>query len=204
MQVEDAPDQLLTLHWRLLAGDRIASEEVFTLLLSSLTRQVSRQFPTTDEQAIWDGVSDALLDYCARPQQFDERRGVPLDRFLGQAAWRNVANWHRGEKRRKAREERAGQENLVLAVELDPTAGNLLQKEETARQQHQQEQLMRVLQDPKDQQILGLRRQGERRTKAFAEVLGITHLPIEVQRREVKRNKDRIDKILRRHIGGSL
>lgn len=60
---------------------------------------------------------------------------------------------------------------------------------------------MERLSDPRDQQILALRLQGERRTEAFAEILGISHLPIEAQRREVKRIKDRIDKILRRHGG---
>ena len=204
MPTEDVPDQLLALHKRLLVGDRTVSEEIIRLLLSSLVQQVSRQFPKTDEQAIWDGVSEALLDYCARPQQFDKRHGVPLDRFLGQAAWRNVANILRGEKRRKAREQQAGQEDLASSVELDPTAGNLLQKEETVQLQYQQEQLMNVLQNPKDQQILALRLQGERRTERFVEILGIGHLPTGEQRREVKRNKDRIDKILRRYKGDSL
>jgi RNA polymerase sigma-70 factor (ECF subfamily) len=60
---------------------------------------------------------------------------------------------------------------------------------------------MSLLQDPTDRQILALRLQGERRTEAFAELLGISHLPIGVQRREVKRAKDRIDKILRRKGG---
>ena len=56
--------------------------------------------------------------------------------------------------------------------------------------------------NPNDQQLLALRLQGVRRTEAFAEILGITHLPIETQRREVKRAKDRIDKMLRRRTGG--
>jgi hypothetical protein len=60
---------------------------------------------------------------------------------------------------------------------------------------------MDLLQDSKDRQILSLRLQGERRTEVFAAVLGISNLPIEVQRREVKRTKDRIDKILRRQGG---
>ena len=60
---------------------------------------------------------------------------------------------------------------------------------------------MQRLLDPRDRQILALRLQGERRTEAFAEILGLSYLPIEAQRREVKRAKDRIDKILRRHGG---
>jgi hypothetical protein len=61
--------------------------------------------------------------------------------------------------------------------------------------------MMRLLQDPTDRQILALRLRGERRTAAFAAILNISHLPLEMQRREVKRAKDRIDKVIRRRGG---
>jgi DNA-directed RNA polymerase specialized sigma24 family protein len=198
----DNSAQLLELHGRLLAGDRTASEEVIRLLHASLTQEVSAQFRHTDQHIIWDGVIDAVLDYCARPQQFDAERGVSLKRFLRLAARRNIVNILRGEQRRKVREEVAGHAWAVSSVELDPAAGNLLQQEEATQRQRQQVALTQALQNPHDQQLLALRLQGVRRTKAFAEVLGITHLPIEAQRREVKRAKDRIDKILRRRTGG--
>jgi RNA polymerase sigma-70 factor (ECF subfamily) len=204
MPAEDVPDQLLALHKRLLAGDRTASEEVASRLLGPLTQEVSSQFPHVDQEHIWDGVVDALLDYCARPYQFDEGRRVPLDRFLRLAAWRNVANMFRGNNRRKVREERVGQDPTEVSVELDSVAGNIVQKEEIAAYQQRQKAIMNVLHNPQDRQIFALRLQGERRTEKFAEILGIGDLPIEAQRREVKRNKDRIDKILRRYTGGSL
>jgi hypothetical protein len=98
-------------------------------------------------------------------------------------------------------EEEAGNLYAISAVELDPVVGNLLQKEENEQRHQLEEEMMRLLQDPKDRQILALRLQGERRTEAFAEILGILHLSIEAQRRGVKRAKDRIDKTLRRHGG---
>jgi RNA polymerase sigma-70 factor (ECF subfamily) len=198
----DDSAQLLELHRRLLTGDRIASEEVVTLLLASLTQEVSAQFRQIDQHIIWDGVIDAMLDYCARPQQFDAERGVSLKRFLRLAARRNVMNILRGAQRRKVREEAAGHAWAASSVELDPAVGNLLQKEESTQRQRQQTALTNALQNPNDQQLLALRLQGVRRTEAFAEILGITHLPIETQRREVKRAKDRIDKMLRRRTGG--
>lgn len=194
--------QLLTLHRRLLAGDRTASEEVVGLLHASLTQEVSSQFPHTDPHIIWDGVIDALLDYCARPQQFDADRGIPLESFLRLAARRNVMNMLRSAQRRKTREEAVGHAWAASSVELDPAAGNLLRKEESMRQQRQRAALASTLQNSNDQQLLALRLQGVRRTEAFAELLGITHLPIATQRREVKRAKDRIDKMLRRRTGG--
>jgi RNA polymerase sigma-70 factor (ECF subfamily) len=198
----DNSAQLLELHGRLLAGDRTASEEVMRLLHALLIQEVSTQFRHTDQHIIWDGVIDAVLDYCARPQQFDAERGVSLKRFLRLAARRNIVNILRGEQRRKVREEVAGHAWAVSSVELDPAAGNLLQQEEATQRQRQQVALTQALQNPNDQQLLALRLQGIRRTEAFAEVLGITHLPIEAQRREVKRAKDRIDKMLRRRTGG--
>ncbi len=194
--------QLLALHSRLCHGDRTAPEEVARLLLPPLVQEISRQFPQTDEHVIWDGVSDAILDYCARPDSFDEKRNVPLDRFLQMAAWRNVANSMRGEKRRKTREEKAFHAYGEPPVELESAVGNLLQKEKNEQRRQQQVKLMTALQSETDRQILALRLQGERRTEVFAKVLGISLLPIKDQRREVKRAKDRIDKLLRRQLGG--
>jgi hypothetical protein len=177
--------QLLELHRRLLTGDRTASEEVVRLLHASLTQEVSAQFPQTDQHIIWDSVIDAMLDYGARPQQFDAERGVPLKYFLRLAARRNVVNMLQGEQRRKAREKTAGHLWAATSVELDSAAGNLPRKEESTQRQQQQTALTNALQNPNDQQLLALRLQGVRRTEAFAKILGITHLPIETQRREV-------------------
>jgi RNA polymerase sigma-70 factor (ECF subfamily) len=194
--------QLLRLHTRLLDGDRIASEEVVRLLLISLSNELARKFPNTDKHLVFDGVTDALLEYCTGPKKFDPSRGVPLDRFLALAAWRNVANSVRGEKRRKLRELKAltavPDEELV---ELDVTAGNMLQDQEKDRQ-HQAAQLLRMVGNPVDKKILKLRLAGERRTEEFARIMNISYLPKNSQRREVKRAKDRIDKFLQRSKKG--
>ena len=91
--------------------------------------------------------------------------------------------------------------SVASTVELDPVVGNLLQQEEDTQRHQREEYLVNLLQDPKDRQILALRLQGERRTEAFAAILGISHLPSEDQSREVKRAKDRIDKVIRRNGG---
>ncbi len=196
-----ASSQLLAFHRRLCDGDRTASDEFAELVLKLLVDQVARRYPRTDEQIIWDGVSAAFLDYCGRPHQFDAGHGVPLDRFLRTASWRNVANILRSNVRRRTHEAEAARAYATVTVELDPVVGNLLQQEENAQLHQWEEDLMNLLQDPRDRQILALRLQGERSTEAFAEFLGVSHLPIAAQRREVKRAKDRIDKILRRKGG---
>src|SRR5581483_5201551 len=104
--MRDPPDRdtLLSLHARLLSGDRLASEALMCLLLPHLVTAVARGFHRVDVQLVADGVTDALLDDSERPDQFDAGREVPLDRFLAAAAQRNVANLLRSEHRRKARE----------------------------------------------------------------------------------------------------
>ena len=193
------PARLFALHKQLLQGDRTASEEVASLLLTPITNQTSRKFPFTDEHIVAEGVTDAILDYCENPQKFDATRGVPLDGFIRMAARRNVSNLLRGEKRRKVREEKYGRAKLESPVELSGSVGNLLQKDKKMRVQRPMAEAMTILKDKKDQQIHKLRLQGERRTQVFAQVLEINHLTAEVQRREVKRAKDRIDKVLERN-----
>jgi RNA polymerase sigma-70 factor (ECF subfamily) len=191
------PEVLLLLHQRLLGGDRVASAELIELLLSHLMSEMERKFPTSDVQLVSDGVTDALLDYCDRPETFDPRRGAPLDRFLARAAWGNIKNLRRGEARKKAREAKAAEMTDENVVELYPAAGNLIQNAALDANLGFQE-LARLLPDQTDQQIFKLKAAGERRTQVFAEAMGITHLPVEQQRREVKKAKDRIDKVMGR------
>ncbi len=193
-------EHLFALHERLLHGDRVAPEELAELLLERLTAEIARQFPHTDIHVVYDGVADALLDYCAKPAGFDTTRSVPLDRFLSQAAWRNVANSVRGEKRRKAREEKSVEDTESKIVELHPSMGNHNQNEAQLQQQRLAD-LIHTLENPMDRKVLELQMGGERRTEEFAKVMGISHLSAAEQRREVKRTKDRIGVHLRRKKG---
>jgi DNA-directed RNA polymerase specialized sigma24 family protein len=175
----------------------VASEELAQRMLERLVSELGGKFPFTDSQLISNGVTDAILEYCAKPVSFDASRGVPLDRYLAKAAWRNVANLWRGEKRRKAREEKSVEYSDQKVVELHPSAGNLLQNEALA-QKEQVAELMQTLENPVDRQVFKLRMLGERRTEEFAKAMGISHLPLVRQRSAVKRAKDRIEKLLKR------
>jgi hypothetical protein len=202
---KDVPDfidenRLLDLHKRLLDGDRVASAEVAQLLLVWMTREVSRLFPRTDVQIVCDGVTDAILEFCANPDRYDKTLGVPVHRFIGMAARRNVSNLVRAEVRRKNREQKfVGLADLPRNVELPADAGNVIQEEKLIEQRI--ERFMEFLKEPMDKKILQLKLTGERRTAEFARVMQIGHLPVSQQRREVKRAKDRIDKFLERHRG---
>ena|SRR5947209_1212158 len=191
------PAVLLTLHSRLLAGDRVASGTLCGILLAPLQAELQRRFPGTDDQVISDGVIDAVLDYCTRPGQFDLDRTVPLDRFLATAAWRNIDNLLRGETRRKIREQKAGRKKREPDDALDPAAGNT-QRADAEQAEKTMTAMLSVLIDPKDREMLVLRAQGVRSTAAYARILEITHLPLKEQRVAVKRHKERIIRFLRR------
>jgi RNA polymerase sigma-70 factor, ECF subfamily len=190
------PDVLMQLHERLLNGDRVASEICCELLLPSLTAEISRKFPKVDPQIVCDGVIDAILDYCDHPEKTDVTNGR-LDRLLATASWRNVANLYRGEKRRKARERKAGAKKQEADVAFDPVAGKI-QQEDQERHETQLTAMFDALTDPRDRKILSLRSQGEKRTSVYARILEIAHLSTNEQETEVKKNKDRIMKFLKR------
>src|SRR5207247_4960491 len=109
MPEEDDAQVLIALHKRLLEGDRVGPSDLADILLPRLIREMQCKFPKTDAHLISDGVTDALLDYCARPTAFDRGRGVPLDRFLAKAGSRNIANLLRGEGHRKVREAKSAE-----------------------------------------------------------------------------------------------
>lgn len=191
------PDTLLQLHKRLLAGDRLASEELSRVLIQPLIEEMTRRFRGVDEQLASDGVIDAVLDYSARPAQFNPARDVPLDRYLATAAWRNVDNLLTGERRRKHRERKVGSKKREADVALDPVAWNIRQ-EELQELKEKEAAMFAALDNPKAKEILRLRLDGVRDTASFARVMGITHLPVARQKEEVKRHKDRIIRFLRR------
>jgi hypothetical protein len=187
---------LLSLHHRLLTGDRVATEAVISALLTPLSQEIQRKYPRTDPHQVGEGVTDALLDYCERPATFDATRNVPLDRFLSQAAWCNVRDLLRGEKRRKLREEKVA----MFAEELVALPDSAANSEESRAKQtvEQTADLMKTLDNPTDRKILALKLAGERRTVEFAKVLGVEHLAPVDQRRAVKQAKDRIGVQLKR------
>jgi hypothetical protein len=146
---------------------------------------------------IRESVIDAVFDYCTNPQRFDAGRGVPLDRFLATAAWRNVDNLLVAERRRKLRERQAGGKKREADVGLDPVARNIQQEEQKEAEQKRQA-LFAALKTQQDRDMLALWLDGVKDTREYARVLNITQLPFEQQKDEVYRNKERIIRFLRR------
>ena len=191
--------ELWPLHQQLLDGSPTASEALISKLLEPLVNSTQTSFPGIDPQVVADGVIDALLDYTARPQSIAVGSGVELRHALSTAAWRNVANLLRGEKRRIVRETKAVIVGRSEAVEVPDAVERLVQEEDAASRAKLIDGMMALLPSEIDRAVLRLQLDGERGTVKFAEVLGVMDLPYAEQQKHVKRVKDRIGKIINRH-----
>lgn len=188
------------LHRRLLAQDPTAPNDAALYWLRRLYAALHRRNPTvSDSHLLEEAAETALLEYFKNPGRYDSTR-LSLLSYLLMAADRDLKNLLQREGRHRAR-----------LVPLDPVAHDTLARNDEQDEDDEialppgvtREQVLQALwdkvQDPRDQEVLRLMViEEERRTEVFARVLGVTHLPWEAQRREVKRVKDRLHKVIRR------
>lgn len=189
------------LHRRLLAQDPTASNEAALYWFPRLFATLHRRNPDVrDPHLLEEAAETALLEYLKRPDRYDPAR-LSLSSYLLMAADRDLKNLLQREGRHRAH-----------LVPLDPVAhGTPARNDEQDTDEEEitlppgvtREQVLQALwdkvQNPRDREVLRLMVvEGERRTEVFAQVLGIGHLPRDAQRREVKRVKDRLNKVMRR------
>ena len=199
---------LSQVHERLLTKDPTApadfAEKVLDILIKKLS---SKYYYLNDPDIVIDSVSDALLSYIKKPEQFrPSKRG--LLGYLQMAAEGDLKNALSKVSRRYKKE------CVTDDVELTLLGGNIsLRKcrdqDETflSDDEHKLKRLYgrigTLFKDPKDLQMAELILKGERLTTMFAKVLGLEKASITVQKCEVKRNKDRIKKKIERHLKGA-
>lgn len=188
---------LLQIHERLLTGDPVASSELAEAVWKLLVNKLEKKNPRLRESDfVRDAVSDALISYIRQPTQFDPaKRG--LFGFLVMAAEGDLKNALAKANRRRRKEvsiedvelvEAGGKEELeVLSLDARLEARRIRGR------------IGELLKDPRDSKAVELLIEGERSTKAFAKVWSLESLPAKKQASEVKRHKDRIKKMLRRH-----
>jgi DNA modification methylase len=192
------------LHQRLLDGDLVAPQELAVAFLPAVIERLKQRFSRLDDDSLMlDAAADAILSYAERPSQYDPDR-LRLLPYLVMSADGDLKNALRRQQRRAHRELPVAKVELLIDArnpEQDEARLNeyaaVPAVEEVARR------VREVVSDPVDQQLVDLMIQGERRTKAFARVLGITEMDIPQQRKIVKQHKDRLKKRLTR-LGVSL
>lgn len=191
------------LHLHLVDGSPTAPSEIAELFLTPLVDQFKRVFQHVgDPHLVESIVIDALVDYFERPQQFDPQRGN-LYAFFYLKVKSDILNALKPTK--------LDQSILPLAelVELDDeqTVYGVELAEDLDIEQHVINQLSpvwlrlaEIIPEEKDREIVYLMISGARETQLFAQVLGIDDLPADEQARQVKKHKDRLKKVIQRHI----
>jgi DNA-directed RNA polymerase specialized sigma24 family protein len=198
-------DQVNAIYQRLLADEPDAPNDFIELLLDPLIEALCARFPNLPHPDLaTDVVIDALLRFVQSPEKYRPERGE-LWNYLYMDVQGDLRNALAKEQRRQKKE-----------VPFDPVAhdrpdGNTNVEEEVMRRldfsslqqgrdaQAILNQLRREIPDPYDWQVVLLMFSGERHTRAFAAVLGIEHLPMVMQRAQVKKTKDRLRLRLKRY-----
>lgn len=181
----------------LKSGDDLAlvrlCDDYYDKVYTSLCRfyaTMHREEPTL----LADVVTDTFLKFSRNPWSYKPEK-LSLERFLLMDAEGDLKNeW----SKRKRQSKKWGNH-----VELSENIGNreetplenMIQKEQATVLDKLLEELFPV--EP-DFGLAQLMLAGERRTEEYARLLQIEHLDLEQQRREVKRTKDRLDKVIRR------
>jgi RNA polymerase sigma-70 factor (ECF subfamily) len=196
---EPDPTELQRLHEALVAGtDPTAPARMADLLLPALERRFARtQLP--DPHSVSSLIGLSIARYLADPSRWQPER-APLLAFL----WQDVSGDVKNERDSRARLRRHEEPDSV-AVELVGADRNLDVEEEVldemdpfgvapSRVALARDEIATF--DERDRRLIALLGAGARSTSAYAEVLGIAHLPEVAQAKEVKRHKDRLKKRL--------
>lgn len=189
---------------RLRDGDVTAPADLAVKYLEPLAQAVSRAFPKADEHALISAAIDAILGVAEHPDRVDLSKGS-LARYLRMSARGDFLNALET-KRARERRERSLEAVEVVALErnmyrndpnADPTAEDAVRKTSQIAPSIQ----LRDVATGAELAVLQAMLEGERRTRVFADILGIGGLEPAAQRAEVKKVKDRLNQRLRRTRG---
>ena len=201
-------DEDLRLQQRLKEKDPTAVQELikrfYPYLVNSLKKSHSYIEPALDPENLYrQAAMTTILALAERPTIYDPSKGCMKD-FLKMAARADLKNELQKARRRShpSLEEEGvvregprgniyGREG-VLGVEEEVVSG-----EERETWRRHLEKVMEILSE-EERGVLDVMLEGERKTEVYAQVLGLDHLPVDRQRREVYKIKDRIRKKVRR------
>ena len=201
---------LTSIHERLLRNDPTAPSELAETVLDLVISRLHKANPVLDDSdLIQTAAIDALINYIKRPQQYDPtKRG--LVGYLVMSAQGDLTNALAAIRKRREREVsldsvelRKIDRNIELEVDDGDEANETLhgvvaESRDSAQLDRLLQELAALFDTQADMDMAKLVLLGERDTAAFAKVLGIEGLDFSEQRKEVKRQKDRIKKRIER------
>jgi len=191
----------------LLAGEPTAPARLAELLLEPLVRRVLKSTGGADRADSRSTCCQTLARYLCEPEAYDAGRG-PLLAWLALDARRDVLN--------DLDSARARRETVdVTIVEVRGGTGNVFTEPAQLRSVEEEAldhtdpfdlppETVAVIRkraksfSAEELSVIELMGEGVRDTAAYADVLGISHLPLDEQRAAVKREKDRLSRQLER------
>jgi RNA polymerase sigma factor (sigma-70 family) len=180
----DEEHQLLT---NLNTDTPTAREEIAVRFLPLLIRFLERAFPRAAPEHHHDAAEQALLDFLRSPHRFDPARSG-LGSYLRMAARRDL--WNLLEAERRARR------GISLDSVAEPADHRNRVRDEELTWDDPRLAAARAGFDADERATLELLLRGVRKTSAFVNRLGLTHLTADEQVVAVKRAKDRVKKRL--------
>ena len=199
-----ATDKELQLHLLIKENNDLALTKLYDLFGEPIVRCLKKWFrkiAVTDEALIMEAVNEAFWGYYKNPQTFDPNQNS-LQRFLEIAADRDMRNILKREEKFLTKRQ------LPESVELEEIFWNGVKRDNQSADENLIRQQSFELVDKElsihftnevDLLLAKMILLEERDTKVFSDVLKIQGLPMDEQRREIKRNKDRIKKVLERN-----
>lgn len=200
--MDDVPDPVRLAHDRLLAGDRVASEELARRLLEPLVARLRHRWPGwrhTDR--LYDAAVDAFMEYEQAPHRYDPNGG-PLLRWLEVMAHRDLINSYQSRRQRTTIEllplsaigsrDRSPQE---LPSNVIPIGAARLASEPDNAARLDMFGVWRRIRDAfpdatERELIWACWVEGERSSEELAKILSVDHLPGDKQRLRVKHARD--------------
>src|SRR5919204_5929390 len=179
------------LHRAIVGGtDPTATARAFELLLEPLNVRLRFRWPNMSQDELESWAIDALIAYLENPARYDPKKSALLT-YLVMDADGDIKNAYSSAQATRERfvgdvEDEASRRNETT----DDEKFNLDDRALYAR-------LREAFPDERDRKVIELMLQNVRETAAYADVLGVAHLPSAQQAAEVKRVKDRIKKRLR-------
>lgn len=174
-------------------SDRVAAGAFSAEYFPGLVAWLCHRHPRADANLAHEAAGDALVGFLKDPGRYDAGRRS-LVGYLRMAAERDLLNLLRRERRHFPKRRRR--------VELDGLAGKEIGSDLLRWDDFPALAAVRDSLSERDRRVYELMNQGERDRRVFAEALGLTNLPAEEQRAEIKRTKDRIFARFRRAAKG--
>lgn len=201
----------IELHKLIQSGDDLAFAKLCDKYLEPTIKKVRHfnwQMHLSDSSLITEVVIDSFYGYLYNPDKFNPEKQT-LEKFLVIDAEGDLKNVWAKKKRHQQKfeviknevevEEQFGNSEAEKIRNLNTPSQIMIDKEADGILNAE---LKKYFDSERDIEMANLILARERDTSVYAGVLEITHLNFKEQQQEVKRNKDRIKKVLDRKIKG--